>query len=446
VQLVRDSEKPVAIVGAGLAGALLACYLGRAGRRVLVYEKRSDPRLGASERGRSINLALSVRGIHALGEVGLADEVLRRSIVMRGRMIHGRDGRLTFQRYGKDDTEVLHSVSRAGLNRLLVVAAARHDAVRLHFNHRCTGLDADGARVEFVDENLGHVSVDAGAVVGADGAYSAVRAWMQKREGFNYQQEYLSHGYKELTIPAGPGGAFRIEKHALHIWPRGNFMMIALPNLDGSFTCTLFWPFEGPNSFAALRTQSDVLAFFREQFPDAVPLLPALAEEFLANPTCSLVTIRCQPWHVGRAVLVGDACHAVVPFLGQGMNAAFEDCSALCRCLVEARWDWECASVRYEVLRRQHTDTLAELCVLNFVEMRDRVASPWFLLRKRLAVLLHALLPRWYLPLYTMIEFTRIPYAEALRRAQRQNRIAVVVAVVLVVLLIAAVVWVCRWL
>jgi kynurenine 3-monooxygenase len=433
-----DGTGPVAVVGAGLAGALLACYLGRAGRPVVVYEKRPDPRLGQAEGGRSINLALSVRGIHALREVGLADEVLQDSVVMRGRMIHARDGALTFQPYGKDDTEVLHSVSRAGLNRLLVEAAARHKSVRLHFNHRCTGLDAPGGAVEFLEEKQAPVAVEAGAVVGADGAYSAVRSWMQKREGFDYQQQYLSHGYKELTIPAGPGGAYRIEKHALHIWPRGSFMMIALPNRDGSFTCTLFWPFEGPNSFAALKSAGAVLAFFREQFPNAVPLLPALAEDFLANPTGALVTIRCQPWRVGRAVLVGDACHAVVPFLGQGMNAAFEDCAVLNQCLLETGWDWERAAGRYESLRREHTDVLADLCVANFVEMRDRVASPLFVLRKRLAVLLHALLPRWYLPLYTMIEFTRIPYADAARRARRQNVLVALVGFALAGLLLAA--------
>ncbi len=428
------------VVGAGLAGALLACYLGRAGRRVAVYEKRPDPRLASTERGRSINLALSVRGIHALRELGLADAVLRDGVLMRGRMIHARDGGLSFQPYGKDDDEALHSVSRAGLNRLLVEAAARHESVRMFFAHKCTGLNGDGDTVEFLDEKQAPVTVSAAAVIGADGAYSAVRSWMQKREGFNYQQEYLTHGYKELTIPAGPDGAYRIEKHALHIWPRGSFMMIALPNLDGSFTCTLFWPFEGPNSFAALRTEADVLRFFRDEFPDAVPLIPTLADDFLVNPTGALVTIRCQPWRAGRAVLVGDACHAVVPFLGQGMNAAFEDCTVLHQCLLDAKWEWEPASARYESLRKKHTDTLADLCVANFIEMRDRVASPLFLLGKRLAVLLHRLFPRWYLPLYTMIEFTRVPYADAVRRARAQNLVVTLIAVALVCLLVVAVV------
>jgi kynurenine 3-monooxygenase len=432
----------MAIVGAGLAGALLACYFGRAGRRVEVHEKRPDPRVGLPERGRSINLALSVRGIHALREVGLADEVLRHSVLMRGRMIHPRRGTLTFQPYGKDDEEALHSVSRGGLNRLLVEAAARHESVQLFFNHRFTGLDAHGGVAEFIDEQArAAVAVAAEAIVGADGAFSAVRAWMQRHEGFNYHQEYLGHGYKELTIPAGPGGTYRLEKNALHIWPRGSFMMIALPNLDGSFTCTLFWPFEGPNSFAALQTEADILAFFRDQFPDAVPLVPTLAADFLNNPTSALVTIRCQPWHRGRAVLIGDACHAVVPFLGQGMNAAFEDCTVLHQCLLEEKWDWERAFAHYEALRKQHTDALAGLCLDNFIEMRDRVASPLFVLGKRLAVLLHWLFPRWYLPLYTMIEFTRIPYAQAARRARTQVWMVALVVAGLVVTLAGVTVW-----
>jgi kynurenine 3-monooxygenase len=436
-----DDGRPVVIVGAGLAGALVACYLSRSGMPVEVHEKRPDPRIGPVERGRSINLALSVRGIHALEQLGLAERVLAQSVLMRGRMIHARHGRQTFQPYGKDDNEALHSVSRAGLNRLLIEAAAAQPSVQVFFDHKCTGLDLQAGLVELLDEKTASpIQAPARAIIGADGAYSAVRAWMQKRDGFNYQQEYLSHGYKELSIPPGPGGSFALEPHALHIWPRGHFMMIALPNADGSFTCTLFWPMEGPGSFAALQTPAQIEAFFREQFPDAVPLLPALAEQFLGNPTGSLVTIRCQPWYLGRAVLVGDACHAVVPFLGQGMNAAFEDCTVLHGCLIESGWQWEKAFARYQTLRKPHTDALADLCIDNFLEMRDRVGSPWFVLRKRLAVLLHALLPRWYLPLYTMIEFTRIPYADAVRRARRQAQVVGWTALALV-LLIAVLLW-----
>jgi kynurenine 3-monooxygenase len=434
------NERHFTIVGSGLAGTLMACYLAKAGHRVDLYEKRPDPRIAEQERGRSINLALSVRGIHALKEVGLADKVLQSSILMRGRMIHARDGTLAFQPYGKDDTEALHSVSRGGLNLLLVQAAARYESVRLFFEHRCTGfyLDPDDGDLEFANG----AKVSSEVVIAADGAYSAVRSQLERRERFNYQQAYLGHGYKELTIPAGPGGSFRMETNALHIWPRGSFMMIALPNADGSFTCTLFWPFEGPNSFAALTEAKAIVAYFEEQFPDAVPLIPTLTEEFLHNPTGSLVTIRCQPWHIGgRVVLLGDACHAVVPFLGQGMNAAFEDCSVLDRCLAKQGSDLTRAFATYESLRKENLDTLADLCVANFYEMRDRVGSRWFVLRKRLEVLLHKLFPRWYLPLYMMIEFTRIPYAAALRRARWQDRVVAAVGIGAVALVIAVAVF-----
>jgi kynurenine 3-monooxygenase len=433
------SKPDVVIVGAGLAGTLLACALARAGRRVDVYEKRPDPRRREPEHGRSINLALSLRGIDALRKVGLADEVLKASILMRGRMIHSPSGELTFQPYGKDDSQALHSVSRAGLNLQLIEAAARYPSIRLFFEHKCVGLEPDSGKLEFVESaTQATVEVAADFIVGADGVYSAVREKLQKHERFNYRQDYLSHGYKELTIPAGAGGAFQMEKHALHIWPRGSFMMIALPNLDGSFTCTLFWPFEGPNSFAALRTKEEITSFFRQQFPDAVPLIPTLADDFLHNPTGALVTIRCQPWHWGeRVVLLGDACHAVVPFLGQGMNAAFEDCTVLTECL--ARYsDRRTALAAYEAMRTEHLDTLADLCIENFLEMRDRVGSRLFVFRKKFGLLLHRLFPKWYIPLYVMIEFTRIPYADAQRRARRQDWVVRGVTVVLLIAVVLA--------
>jgi kynurenine 3-monooxygenase len=447
---MQTGETPqFTIVGAGLAGALLACYLGKAGWRVDLYEKRADPRQGLQEGGRSINLALSVRGIEALRPLGLAELVLREAVPMRGRMMHDRRGRLAFQPYGKDESECLHSVGRADLNRTLVDAAARQESVRLFFERKCVGLDLhsmtlhlqtaaarpDPSRDPTVEP------VPAAVVIGADGAYSAVRAALQRLDRFDFSQEYLTHGYKELTIPPAPDGKFQMEPNALHIWPRRTFMMIALPNRDGSFTCTLFWPFEGPNSFAALTAAADVRRFFQEQFPDAVPLLPDLADQFLANPTGSLVTIRCRPWHhEGRAVLLGDACHAVVPFLGQGMNAAFEDCLVLNECLTELQPDWQAAFRRYESRRKVHLDVLADLCLANFIEMRDKVGTRRFRFRKKLDVLLHRLFPRWYQPLYTLIEFTRIPYAEALARARRQEtalRTAVAALLGLLVILLA---------
>ncbi len=428
----------ISIVGSGLAGTLMACYLGRAGHAVDLYEKRADPRLDVGERGRSINLALSVRGIHALREVEVADEVLQDAIAMPGRMIHGRDGRLHFQPYGKDASQAIHSVSRNGLNIALINAAEKLPNVRIFFAHRCTDLDLAGNTLHLVREaDRQTLDVPCATVIGADGAFSAIRARLQRQERFNFSQDYLSSGYKELSIPSGPAGAFRMEKHALHIWPRRRFMLIALPNHDGSFTCTLFLPHEGEPSFASLTTPQAVLTFFEREFPDAVALMPALTEDFLGNPTGQLVTIRCSPWHHGdRVVLLGDACHAVVPFLGQGMNAAFEDCSRLAKCLAEqpAR---ESAFRVYEDERKEHTDTLADLAVYNYVEMRDHTGSRLFLLRKKWEILLHKLFGSWYVPLYTLVSFTRMPYADAVRRARKQDRMvrAVLVGVGGVILL-----------
>jgi kynurenine 3-monooxygenase len=436
------AERPeFTIVGAGLAGALMACYLGKAGRRVALYERRPDPRGHGQERGRSINLALSVRGLRALREVGLAEEVLKDAIPMRGRMIHAPSGDLAFQPYGKDDSESINSVSRAGLNLTLIHAAARHEGVRLFFEQRCTDLDLQTDTLELHHTATGAPAhVEAATVIAADGAYSAVRARLQKRDRFDYRQDYLSHGYKELTIPAAPGGGFRMEEHALHIWPRHSFMMIALPNRDGSFTCTLFWPYDGPHSFAAVQTEADLRRVFERQFPDALPLMPTLAADYFANPVGPLLTVRCSPWHVdGRAVLLGDAAHAVVPFLGQGMNAAFEDCTVLARSLEDHPHDRAAAFAAFERQRKENTDALAELCVDNFLEMRDRVSSRWFRLRKRFEILLHRLLPHWYLPLYTLITFTTTPYAEARRRARRQDRLVRAALLTLAALALAAV-------
>jgi kynurenine 3-monooxygenase len=454
-------EAQFTIVGSGLAGALMACYLGRAGYRVDMYEKRPDPRAHGAERGRSINLALSLRGIRALEDVGLAERVLKDAIPMPGRMIHSPTGEQIFQPYGKKG-QAINSVSRAGLNLTLIEAAAHYPSVRLFFDRRCTGLDLKHMKVELASgESTEHVPYD--ALIGADGAYSAVRSTLQKQERFNFQQEYLSHGYKELTMPPAEGGGFRMEKHALHIWPRHSFMMIALPNSDGSFTCTLFWAYDGPNSFGAIRSEADLLRFFEQQFPDALPHMPTLVEDYFQNPVGPLVTMCCQPWHMdGHVVLLGDAAHAVVPFLGQGMNAAFEDCTVLARCLESGRREGEKGTGErekggrgegelglgrafedFERRRKVHADALADMAVANFYEMRDHVASRWFLIRKKLQILLYTLFPTWYVPLYNMIQFTTTPYAEARQRARHQERVVrwvgiagLVVVVVVAVLLL----------
>src|SRR5437899_5015386 len=424
------------LIGSGLAGGLLAAYLGRSGYDVDLYERRADPREGNIVGGRSINLALSTRGIYALEQLGIADEVLRHAIPMRGRMIHDKSGALHFSPYDRDPNKFINSIGRAALNTTVIEAAQRYQNVRVHFNHRCIDVDFDSATANLVPSgveaavsaaNSDHqiIRAQGDAVIGVDGAFSAVRQSMQKEiAGFEYDESYLAHGYKELTIPPTPDGSWRMEKEALHIWPRKSFMMIALPNPDGSFTCTLFWEFEGPRSFASTKTDDEIRNFFEEEFPDAVPLMPSLLDDFKTNPTGSLMTIRCAPWfYKDRVALVGDAAHAVVPFYGQGMNAAFEDCVVLDKCLAEFPQDRHRAFAEYFSRRKENTDALADLAIENFIEMRDKTASRVFRAKKKLDHPLEAALPGIYLPLYTMVTFTRIPYAEAAQRARRQDSI-----------------------
>ena len=414
------------LIGSGLAGGLLGAYLGRRGYDVDLYERRTDPREGNIVGGRSINLAVSTRGIHALEQLGIADDVLKHAIPMRGRMIHDKSGSLHFAPYDVDPKKCINSIGRAALNTTVIEAAQRYPNVRVHFNHQCTDVDLESATAQLLDTETTNTSAVRGdAVIGVDGAFSAVRQSMQKKlEKFEYDESYLAHGYKELTIPPSPDGSWQMEKNALHIWPRKSFMMIALPNPDGSFTCTLFWEFEGPRSFATTKTDDEVCEFFREEFPDAVPLMPALLEDFKQNPTGSLVTIRCAPWsYKDKVALVGDAAHAVVPFYGQGMNAAFEDCVVLDKCLAEFPEDRQRAFADYFARRKENTEALANLAVQNFIEMRDKTASKAFRAKKKLDHLLEGVLPGIYLPLYTMVTFTRMPYTTAAKRARFQNGI-----------------------
>ena len=414
------------LIGSGLAGGLLAAYFGRRGYEVDLYERRADPRAGNFVGGRSINLALSTRGIHALQQLGIADEVMRHAIPMRGRMIHDRSGNLHFAPYDRDPKNHINSIGRAALNTTVIEAAQRYPNVRVMFNHLCTGVELDAPVAHLLNSETNEASEARGdAVIGVDGAFSAVRQAMRQRlDGFEYDESYLAHGYKELTIPPAADGGWRMEKEALHIWPRKSFMMIALPNPDGSFTCTLFWEFEGSRSFATTKTDDEVRRFFGEEFPDAVPLMPALLEDFRENPTGSLVTIRCAPWsYKDKVALVGDAAHAVVPFYGQGMNAAFEDCVVLDECLAAFPENREIAFAEYSSRRKENADALADLAVHNFIEMRDKTASKTFRAKKKLDHLLEGLLPGVYLPLYTMVTFTRIPYAQAAKRARWQDRV-----------------------
>ena len=456
------------LIGSGLAGGLLAAYFGRHGYEVDLYERRADPRAGNFVGGRSINLALSTRGIHALQQLGIAEEVLRHAIPMPGRMIHDKSGGLHFAPYDRDPKNYINSIGRAALNTTVIEAALRYPNVRVLFNHVCTDVDLDSATAYLSRCSPGEggtpnppppgygaagattdqpVVSTADAIIGVDGAFSAVRQAMQRKlGGFVYDESYLAHGYKELTIPPGPNGGWRMEKEALHIWPRKSFMMIALPNPDGSFTCTLFWEFAGPRSFETTKTDDDVRRFFDEEFPDAVPLMPTLLEDFRENPTGSLVTIRCAPWsYKGKVALLGDAAHAVVPFYGQGMNAAFEDCVVLDECLAEFPDDRERAFTEYFVRRKENTDALADLAVHNFIEMRDKTALKTFRAKKKLDHFLEGLLPGLYLPLYTMVTFTRMPYATAAKRAHFQDRIVYTGLAFLVLIAAFAVMYLVVW-
>ncbi|MCA9284742.1 MAG: FAD-dependent monooxygenase [Phycisphaerales bacterium] len=415
------SSSHVLVIGAGLAGSLLATQLAREGFRVSLYERRSDPRAKGHIGGRSINLAISVRGIEALRSIGLDGAVLEQAIRMPGRMIHPVHGDLVFQPYSADPSRGINSVSRGGLNLLLLEAAAAEPNVTLVFDRPCIDVKSDGTAAVFRDPASGtEVTVAADLVIATDGAYSAVRQSMQRTERFDYSQSYLGHGYKELTIPPHADGTHRLDPHALHIWPRGGHMMIALPNVDGSFTCTCFMPYEGPDGFAALRTRELVAAYFARVFPDAAALMPDLLDEWERNPVGAMVTVRCFPWHRDSVALLGDAAHAIVPFYGQGANCAFEDTLAMINCLKRHAPDWPAAFAAYESIRKPNADAIADLAVANFIEMRDRTASRLFRAKKRLERVLSRVLPGAFLPLYDMVSFSTIPYAEARARARRQ--------------------------
>jgi kynurenine 3-monooxygenase len=412
----------ITLIGSGLAGPLLAIELKKRGFPVEIFERRPDMRRVQISAGRSINLALSTRGIYALQQAGIWDAMKKIIIPMKGRMMHAVSGELTFQRYGKDDTEVINSISRAELNMALMTAAEEH-GVRIHFDQRCTGYDLRSGILELRNEETGEEQrLDAGIVIGTDGSASAIRQEFLKVPRFNFSQQYLDYGYKELTIPAGPKGEHQIETHALHIWPRGSYMLIALPNIDGTFACILFLPFEGPDSFATLDDHQKVHDFFESRFPDALRLMPQLTDSYFANPTGAMVTVKCSPWHHGNALLLGDAAHAIVPFFGQGLNCAFEDCTVFLELLDRLGPNWPELFLEFERARKANTDSIADLAVENFVEMRDRVADPRFLLRKKVELALEGRFPGHFVPKYAMVTFHRVPYSVAEARGKIQDR------------------------
>ena len=409
------------VVGAGLVGSLWAVFLARRGYQVEVYERRPDMRAKGYLGGRSINLAMSERGWAAIEKAGIREEISRVAIPMPGRMMHAVSGDTTYQPYGKDG-QAIYSVSRGGLNLELLRIAGEFPNVSFHFEHRCSDVDLNAEKMTFERLDTGeYVTVDAPLIFATDGAFSAVRYALQRTDRFDYRQKYLEHGYKELTIPPAADGMHRIPPNALHIWPRGNFMVIALPNADGSFTCTLFLPFEGEVSFEKLQNKADVTAFFQRYFPDTTALMPTLEDDFFNNPTSSLITLQCNPWQwQSRILLLGDAAHAIVPFYGQGMNAGFEDCTILDEMHDQLNGDWSTIIPAFAARRKPDGDAIAELALRNFIEMRDLVSDPMFLLRKKIAAMLHEKYPS-FLPSYSLVTFSNTPYSEAIQEDDRQN-------------------------
>ena len=404
-------EKAV-IIGGGLSGSLLAICLAKRGFEVELYERRNDMRKGKTEAGRSINLALSTRGIEALKKVGLADQVLDDAIPMDGRQMHSKAGELSYQPYGKAG-QYINSVSRAGLNLKLIQLAGEYPNVKLFFNCKCTEANLKNNTAIILKEDGTEVQVSGDVMFGTDGAFSAIRNEMQKTNRFNYSQNYENYGYKELEIAAGKDGSFQIEKNALHIWPRGEFMMIALPNPEGSFTCTLFLGYEGTHSFANLKDEASVLAFFNMYFADAVPMMPDLVKDFMDNPIGNLVTVRCSPWVVNRFALVGDAAHAIIPFYGQGMNCSFEDVKDLDDLIEQHYPNWDIILEEYQKARIINANAIADLACKNFVEMRDLVGRPEFMKFKHVEHDLCDLYPEHFKSQYELVTFNTTPYSYA---------------------------------
>ncbi|HEY0029218.1 MAG TPA: NAD(P)/FAD-dependent oxidoreductase [Bacteroidia bacterium] len=419
-------SKKITLVGAGLVGSLLSIYLAKRGYKIDLFERRPDMRKASMSAGKSINLALSDRGWKGLEGVGIADEIKKIAIPMYGRAIHHKDGSTAYQPYGKDN-QAIYSVSRAEINMRLMDLAEQQENVTIHFNERCTGIDRKSLTAEFINDETKAVSTaHSDLLFGSDGAFAASRLNMQlSSDRFEYNQHYISAGYKELIIPPGPNGEFLIEKNALHIWPRGSFMMIALPNMDGNFTCTLFFPFEGEKSFATVKTREQVQKFFEEEFPDAVPLMPTLVDDYMNNPVSSLVTVKCFPWTFDNKIgLIGDAAHAIVPFFGQGMNCGFEDCVVLNQLIDKHKENWPEILNEYQTLRKPDADAIADLAVANFVEMRDKTADPKFLLQKKIEAYFSSKHPDKWIPLYSMVTYSpHIRYSTALKEGQKQEAI-----------------------
>jgi kynurenine 3-monooxygenase len=420
-----ENNKKVIIVGAGLVGSLWSVYLSKAGYSVTIYERRPDIRKAEISAGKSINLALSNRGWKALDTVGVGDEIRKIAIPMHGRVMHDMKGDLTYQQYGKDG-EAIYSVSRGKVNATMMDIAETHGKATIHYNHDCRKVDLKNGIVYLTNSLTGEEVVDkADLVFAADGAFSSVRYnSMQKTDRFQYSQNYIADGYREILLPANPDGSYRMDKNALHIWPRGRFMMIALANEDGSFTCTLFMPHEGgENAFDKLTSKEAVDNFFKSTFPDFYEMMPNIADAWEDHPLSALAIVRCYPWHNGKVALMGDAAHATVPFYGQGMNAGFEDCTVLNELMIKHNHDWDTIFAEYSPLRKPDGDALQDLSLDNYYVMRDFVADPAFLLRKKIEAKFSTLYPEKWMPLYSQVTFSEIRYSVAYKQGQVQNGI-----------------------
>lgn len=418
-------EKTAIIVGAGLVGSLWAVYLAKAGYQVTIFESRPDIRDADISAGKSINLALSTRGWKALDTVGVGDEIRKMAIPMFGRTMHDMEGNLSYQPYGKEG-QAIYSVSRGGVNAKMMDIAEEKGGATIHYNMQCVDTDTEKGEVTLKNRTTGEISTaEADVVFAADGAFSAVRYnAMQKVEGFNFSQNYIKDGYRELLLPANKDGSYKMDKNTLHIWPRGQFMLIALANEDGSFTCTLFMPHKGEDgSFDRLNSKENVVTFFKNTFYDFYEMMPEVGEAWGDHPLSSLVIMRSSPWHHGKTALIGDAAHATVPFYGQGMNGGFEDCTVLWELMQKHNENWEKVFEEYSEVRKPDGDALQDLSLYNYYVMRDFVADPKFLLQKKIEAKFAKLYPEKWMPLYSQVTFSDIRYSEALKNGKRQTKI-----------------------
>ncbi|MBO6879004.1 NAD(P)/FAD-dependent oxidoreductase [Winogradskyella sp.] len=424
-----NKQQNILIIGAGLCGSLLALRLGQRGYNVTVYEMRPDLRKTDISAGRSINLAFSDRGNKAMKLVGIEDKVKELCIPMNGRMLHDKEGNTFLSNYSGRDYEYINSISRGELNGLLLTEAEKHENVSIHFNKKCKSVDFEKTTALFKDYHTKDEFIeDADCIIATDGAGSALRKsyYLEKKFLFSFSQDYLTHGYKELSILPAEDGGYKTYKNALHIWPRGDFMVIALPNLDGSFTVTLFLSYdEGEYNFNNLTSSEIVTEFFQKEFPDALELMPNLVDDFFKNPTAPLGTVKCSPWHYkGNTLLMGDSAHAIVPFYGQGMNASFEDVVVFDEVLdTHKEKGWEAVFSEYERTRKPDTDAIADLAIDNFHEMKDHVANPIFQEKRKIEMALEKNFPEDYSSKYSLVTFNEdIGYREAMLRGRAQDK------------------------